>query len=132
MHSIIDVANGVAAELADLSAAVEFVPDYKLPDLSERKCIVTPVTIEHRNVSRVSVEYVYYIEVSLLHRSRQLDYGGHVDLMTAVGSRFLRNKICGMNCVSVEYNPLFAPEQARQRNLFHGVISLSFKGYGNE
>jgi hypothetical protein len=132
-NNIVVTASQIAEILKDeYGAEVAFAPEYDLQEIGKkRRCCVVPVNTEYRNLSRVSVELQYRIEIGFLYRDKRLDMAGEVGQADAVIEKFLFKKINNATCVKAEHVPLYDPEMLRTRNQFTSVIALTFKEVQN-
>lgn len=126
--SVIEYAKAVQESLADLGAELSFVPDFTLADTQIKRCVVVPIGVEKKILSRVSVEKTYRLDVAILHKiklSKEVEQ--HIPAVEDVANRLLTKPILSGVCVKTEISPLYSVEAILQKNLFVGIVSISIK-----
>ena len=106
MSDVVELAEAVAAELADYHAEVLFCPEFELREIEEMKVVVVPLAVEYKTVSRAAHEEVLKVQIG-----------------------FLGKTLADAMCIGVAYNPIYFPEHFRERRQFTSVIELSFKKF---
>ena len=129
MTDIVELAEAVAAELAEYHAEVLFCPEFELRDLEEMKVVVVPLAVEYKTVSRAAREELLKVQIGFLKRCDEDALPGLLDTVEELGLGFLGRKIGDAACVGVAYDPIYSPEHLRERRQFTSVIELSFKKF---
>jgi len=127
MADLVSVAGAVASELSRYGAAVSFLPEFKLADLSQTRVVVVPTGIEEELATRESVGAVYKVSVGVLKRATEDELPALVDMVRGIGRHFLGRHLADCSCVKASYDPVYSPELFRERRQFTGVVVLSFR-----
>lgn len=128
VESIILYAKAVQEMLLDHEAEFAFVPDFSLPDMRTKRCMVVPMGIEQKIVSRLSVERIFRIDVALLHKIKtDAEIEKLLNETELISAKFLGRKILSGLCIKADFSPLYSPDMIMEKNLFVGVISLTVK-----
>jgi hypothetical protein len=127
-ESIIQYTKAVQEMLLDNEAEFSFVPDFSLPDMRIKRCVVVPMGIEQKIVSRLSVERNFRIDVALLHKIKtDAEIEKLLTDLELISTKLLSKKILSGLCVKADFAPMYSPEMIMEKNLFVGVISLTVK-----
>lgn len=127
-ESIIQYAKAVQEMLLDNEAEFSFVPEFSLPDMRIKRCMVVPMGIEQKIVSRLSVERNFRIDVALLHKIKtDTEIEKLLTDLELLSTKFLSEKILSGLCIKADFSPLYSPDMIMEKNLFVGVISLTVK-----
>lgn len=124
-----EIAKGVAEALAEYSAEVAFAPEFELHELSTKKCVVIPMNYTQKRISRNAnlLERSHHIEIGLLVRAKKLDMVSLLAQAQDIANICSKMRVGEAVCTAVEPEPLYDPEQLRQRNQFTSVLALTFK-----
>ena len=125
MVDIIDLAQGVAAEIGD-GAEVMFAPEFDLKGIKEKRIVVVPAGIETKPNARDYLEDRLKVQVGILKKCTEDDVPALIREAVALGRRFLHTWVARVRCVKAECNPLYSPEHLRERRQFTGVVELTF------
>ena len=128
MSRILDLAEAVAAALADYSAEVLFIPEFDLKGTKETRVIVVPAGTEFKALSRASHEARPCVHVGVLRRATEDDVPALVEFAQALGRSFLNRRLAGMTCTGVAFDPVYSPTHLRDKGLFVSVMELTFQG----
>lgn len=127
-ENIVKYANAVCEKLSAYSAELSLVPDYSLPEMKTQRCVVVPIGIEKKRVSRQLTEIIFRIDVAILNKIKTK---GEIEkrllLLEDVSDLLLGANIASGLCIKTEFAPLYAVEMVLQKNLFVGVLALSIK-----
>ena len=129
MSAVVTLAAEVALELADFHAEVIFFPEFELRDIEEMKVIVVPLAEEYKPISRTQHEEILKVQVGFLKRGCEDELPELLRTVEKLGLGFLNKQLVGATCVGVAFNPIYSPEQLRERGQFTSVIELSFKQF---
>lgn len=127
---IIEYTNAVKDLLASLSfdAEVSFIPDYSLPDMKVKRCVVVPINIEEKIIGRSVIEKNFRVDIALLNKVKKInEIPELIRNIESVANAILGKRILGGNCITAEFSPLYAVDMILQKNLFVGVIAVSIK-----
>ncbi len=128
--TILDIANGVAALLADYNADVVYAPDYELKNMKDMRVVVLPVGREVSFATRAAKDNVCSVEVGVIHKCReQAAVPSLVLLVEQIGLRLHGAQVGTCTCMKVKWEPMYSVEDLRSRGLFVGVLHLSFKEF---
>ena len=127
MSEVLNIANAVAAELADYHAEVLYFPEFELRNLDEMRVVVVPLSTEYKAVSRTAHEELPKIQVGVLKRCGEDGLDAMLQFVEGLGLGFLNRRLAGAMCVCVAYNPIYSPEHLRERGQFTSVMELTFK-----
>ena len=127
MADLASIAGAVAADLSRYDAKVCFLPEFRLSDLSQMRVVVVPTGIEDELTTRDSVGAVYKVSVGVLKKTTEDELPALVDTLRGIGRHFLGRHLAGCTCVKASYDPIYSPEQFRERRQFTGVAVLSFR-----
>ena len=125
MADIIDLAEGVAAEIGD-GAEVMFAPEFDLKGIKEKRIVVVPAGIETKPNDRDYLEDRLKVQVGILKKCTEDDVPALIREIVSVGRRFLHKWVAGVRCAKAECNPIYSPEHLRERRQFTGVVELTF------
>ena len=128
MSRILDLAEAVAAALADYSAEVLFIPEFDLKGTKETRDIVVPAGTEFKALSRASHEERPCDNVGVLRRATEDDVPALVEFAQALGRSCLNRRLAGMTCTGVAFDPVYSPTHLRDKGLFVSVMELTFQG----
>lgn len=131
MANIDVLAEEIKKELSELDAMVCYSIEFDLHDLEECKCIIVPIGVEYKRLSRSMVEVLYRIEIGIFLKSKTLEMEKQISEIQDLAKDFLGKKITTATCVKVEHAPLYDQDLLQQRNQFTGVVALSFKDMQN-
>ena len=127
MADLVSVAEAVAGELSRYDAKVCFLPEFRLAELAQLRVVVVPTGIEDELSTRDSVGAVYKVSVGVLKKADEGELPSLVGKVREIGRHFLGMHLCGCSCVKVSYDPIYSPEQFREKRQFTGVAVLSFR-----
>lgn len=127
MADLVSVAEAVAGELSRYDAKVCFLPEFRLLELSQLHVVVVPTGIEEELATRDSVGAVYKVSVGVLKKADESELPSLVEKVRAIGRHFLGRHLAGCSCVKAAYDPIYSPEQFREKRQFTGVAVLSFR-----
>ena len=127
MADLASLAGAVARELSCYEAKVCFLPEFRLSDLSQTRVVVVPTGIEDELATRDSVGAVYKVSVGVLKRTTEDELPALVNTLRGIGRHFLGRHLAGCTCVKAAYDPIYSPEQFREKRQFTGVAVLSFR-----
>lgn len=127
MADLVSVAGAVASELSRYGATVCFLPEFKLSELSQMRVVVVPTGIEDELATRDSVGAVYKVSVGVLKKTTEDEIPLLVQTVRSIGRHFLGMHLAGCSCVKAAYEPVYSPEQFREKRQFTGVVVLSFR-----
>ena len=127
MADLVSVAGAVASELSRYGATVCFLPEFKLSELSQMRVVVVPTGIEDELATRDSVGAVYKVSVGVLKKTTEDEIPSLVQTVRSIGRHFLGMHLAGCSCVKAAYEPIYSPEQFREKRQFTGVVVLSFR-----
>jgi hypothetical protein len=126
--SVIEYARAVQKILAEQEAVFSLVPDYTLPEMAVKKCVVVPMGIEKKILSRQNIEQSYRVDVALLNKVRKPEeIENLISILENISDSLLAKPILSGVCVKTDFAPLYSVETILQKNLFVGVISLTIK-----
>ena len=126
--TIIEYAKAVQEMLADLDAEFSFIPEFTLADTQTRRCMVVPIGVEKKIVSRTVMEKIFRVDVAVLHKIKLAkEINQLIPTVEDVADRMLAKKFRSGVCVKAEISPLYDVNMVLQKNLFVGVISVSIK-----
>ena len=127
-ESIYSFALEIQKILSAHKAEFSFIPDYSLPDMRVKRCVVVPMGIEKKIVSRNCVEKIFRVDVALLNKvKKESEIEPLLAEMESVSDTLLSRSVLSGICVKTDFEPLFASDMILQKNLFVGVISVSIK-----
>ena len=95
MADIIDLAEGVAAEIGD-GAEVMFAPEFDLKGIKEKRIVVVPAGIETKPNARDYLEDRLKVQVGLLKKCTEDDIPALVREVVSTGRRFLHKWVAGV------------------------------------
>lgn len=127
MADVVSVAVAVAGELSRYGAKVCFLPEFKLSELSQMRVVVVPTGIEDELTTRDSVGAVYKVSVGVLKKTTEDELPHLTGVVRGIGRHFLGRHLAGCTCVKASYDPIYSPEQFREKRQFTGVAVLSFR-----
>ena len=127
MADLVSVAEAVAGDLSRYGAKVCYLPEFKLSDLSQMRVVVVPTGIEEELATRDSVGAVYKVSVGVLKKTTEDELPALLGTVRAIGRHFLGMHLAGCSCVKASYDPIYSPEQFREKRQFTGVVILSFR-----
>ena len=128
MLDVIQLAEAVAAELAEYGAEVRLAPEFTPSDLKEMKVVVVPVGVAHSLLSRAHREDALQVQVGVLKRTTEDEVVDLVSFVEGLAVGFLGKVLGGCaRCTKTEHVPLYVPEHLRERRQFTGVVELTFK-----
>ncbi len=127
MGRLDELAGAVAAELSGYGATVCYLPEFKLAELSQLRVVVVPTGIEDTLSTRDAVDARYKVSVGVLKKADESELPTLVEKVRAIGRHFLGMRLAGCSCVKVAYDPIYSPEQFREKRQFTGVVVLSFR-----
>ena len=128
MSRILELAEAVAAALADYSAEVLFIPEFDLKGTKGTRVIVVPAGTEFKALSRGLHDERPCVHVGVLKRASEDDVPALVDFAQAMGRSFLNRRLAGMTCTGVAFDPVYSPSHLRDKGLFVSVMELTFQG----
>ena len=128
------IAEVVSSKLKHLSPEISFSPEYDLHELSNQKCVIVPLSSVPMPLCRNSkfIETVSEIEIGFLYRAKKIDVQKLISEVKDIAAMFQHIKVGNARCIKISHDPLFDPEQLRERNQFTSVISLTFKEISND
>lgn len=125
--TIMELAKGVAQDLAQYNAELTLNPDYELRNMKTRRVVVVPVAKQMDIESRAGTKYHHTINVGVIHKCRtEDDIEPLIALAETIGQGMLRKRIAGEICTSAKWEPLYAHEEIRAKGQFTSVIVLTF------
>ena len=127
MKRIVEIAEAVAADLAEYGAVVELAPEYTLKEAKTLRVVVVPVGVTHHLLSRGHREDDYKIQIGVLKKTTEDELDDLVELVETIATGFLEKILADARCHKVEHSPLFVPDHLKERRQFTSVIELSFK-----
>lgn len=130
MSKVIELANEIAATLADYHAEIQFVPEFRIKDASDVKVVVVPAGTEFKALSRAMHEERPCVHVGFLKKATEDDVPALVNFVQALGRTFLNRRYGDAVCTSVVFDPIYSPSHLREKGLFVSVIELAFKAAG--
>ena len=77
--------------------------------------------------TRDSVGAVYKVSVGVLKKTTEDEIPSLVQTVRSIGRHFLGMHLAGCSCVKAAYEPVYSPEQFREKRQFTGVVVLSFR-----
>lgn len=127
-ESVIQYAKAVQEMLVDKEAVLSLVPDYTLSEMAVKKCVVVPIGITKKILSRQCVEQNYRVDVALLNKVKKPnEIETLIGMLESISDSLLAKKVRSGICVKTDFAPLYSVETILQKNLFVGVISLTIK-----
>lgn len=127
-ENIVRYANAVCEKLSTYGAELSLVPDYSLPEMKTQRCVVVPIGIEKKRVSRQLTESIFRVDVAILNKIKtKSEIEDRLLLLENISNQMLGANIVSGVCVKTEFSPLYAVEMILQKNLFVGVLALSIK-----
>lgn len=127
MGRLDELAGAVAADLSRYGATVCFLPEFKLSELSQMRVVVVPTGIEDELTTRDSIGAVYKVSVGVLKKTTEDELPHLTGVVRGIGRHFLGRHLAGCTCVKASYDPIYSPEQFREKRQFTGVAVLSFR-----
>ena len=127
MGRLDELAGAVAAELSRYGATVCYLPEFKLAELSQMRVVVVPTGIEDELSTRDSIGALYKVSVGVLKKTTEDEIPSLVQTVRSIGRHFLGMHLAGCSCVKAAYEPVYSPEQFREKRQFTGVVVLSFR-----
>ena len=127
MADLAEIAEAVAGQLSRYDAKVCFLPEFRLSELSQLRVVVVPTGIEDALSTRDAVDARYKVSVGVLKKADESELPSLVEKVRAIGRHFLGMHLAGCSCVKVSYDPIYSPEQFREKRQFTGVAVLSFR-----
>lgn len=132
---ITTIADGIATLLNDgtgedeIIAVVDYVPDFNLKDLDERKIIIVPTGCDWDNLTRGKVSRTYVFEIGVLQRlSGESDIEDFCESVISIGDRLKNSMIGDYRCMMVETIQLYNPSDYKQSKKAVGVLRARYKG----
>lgn len=123
------LANSIAEYIStdDLEAVVDYVPDYSLKDLGDKRLLVVPVGVEWHNITRGGAKRIFAFEVGVMQRvAQEADIAGCIETFIAVGDKLRNSDLNRCRCVGVDTLQLYDPSQYKQAKMFTGILRVRF------
>jgi hypothetical protein len=130
MSKVMELADEIAAALADYHAEVQFIPEFRLADVSGMKAVVVPAGTGFRALSRGVLEETPCVHIGFVRKATEDDVAALLDSVQELGKSFLHRRMAGATCTGVEFDPLYSPAHLREKGLFVSVVELTFKAAG--
>ena len=67
------------------------------------------------------------MSVGVLKKTTEDEIPSLVQTVRSIGRHFLGMHLAGCSCVKAAYEPIYSPEQFREKRQFTGVVVLSFR-----
>lgn len=130
MSTLIELAEAVAASLADYGAEVQFVPEFRIRDTEDMKIMVVPAGAEFKALSRGICEEILEVHLGVLKKATQDDVPELASFVQALGKSFLHERVGNAICTGAVFDPVYSPSHLREKGLFASVIELEFRTAG--
>lgn len=125
MRSVFDFARAVAELLSEYSAEVTAAPDYDVKSLNGLRVLVMPFGRKGKFATRGIKQNEHLVTVAILQKCKDLDKLDQlVSKAEQIGDGLLGAKALGCAVVRVEWNPLYAVEELREKGLFVSVMNV--------
>jgi len=130
MSRVLQLAEAIAAELADYGAEVQFIPDFTLKGAKEMQIVVVPAGTEFKALSRAMHDERPCVHIGFVKKATEDDVPALVDFAQALGRGFLNRRILDSTCTNVVFDPIYSPTHLREKGLFISVVELTFRSAG--
>ncbi len=138
MATIIQIADAVVAQLnaatfsQPLSAARDYAPSFKLPDMKSLHVTVVPRGMSSASLDRSRDAFSYEIDVAVQMKtdSAQATLDALMSLVEEIADHFRTERLGsfpGARCVDVKNAPVFSPEHLDEFRQFTSVLTLTFR-----
>ena len=138
MSTIIQIADAVVAQLnaatfsQPLTAARDYAPSFKLPDMKSLHVTVVPRGMSSASLDRSRDAFSYEIDVAVQKKTdmAQATLDALMSLVEEIADHFRTERLSsfpGARCMDVKNAPVFSQEHLDELRQFTSVLTLSFR-----
>ena len=138
MSTVIHIADAVVAQLnaatfsQPLTAARDYAPSFKLPDMKSLHVTVVPRGMSSASLDRSRDTFSYEIDVAVQKKTdgEQLTLDALMTLVEEIADHFRTERLAsfpGARCMDVKNAPVFSQEHLDELRQFTSVLTLSFR-----
>lgn len=129
MSGILDYANAVVEMLSAYGAKIEFAPDFDVRDLKEIRVAVLPAGRKTKFETRGSKRKEHLLNVAVIQKWNGRDIEDLIAKAEEIGDLLHGKRILNGICMNVEWNPLYAVDELREKGIFISVLNVVFEEF---